>query len=52
MLPFALQEYCTSSALFNRGNPPHHPSIYNIKEVPHMEVKVPSMEVSMKAERD
>jgi len=25
MLPFALQEYCTSSAHFNRGNPPTIP---------------------------
>jgi len=32
-----------------QGQPPHHPSVYNVKVVPHMEVRVPSMKVPMKA---
>ncbi|KEH40869.1 hypothetical protein MTR_1g036660 [Medicago truncatula] len=39
-------------AYFNRGKPHLHPSVYNIKAVPHMEVKVLSTEVLMKAKLD
>jgi hypothetical protein len=52
MLPSALQGCYTSSAHFNRGNPPHHPSVCNIKAMLHMEVKVPATEVPMKAKLD
>ncbi|AES70133.2 hypothetical protein MTR_3g048420 [Medicago truncatula] len=48
MLPSALQGYCTSCTL-QQGQPRHHPSVFNIKAVPHIEVKVLSTEVPMKA---
>jgi hypothetical protein len=51
MLPSSLQGYCTSSAHFNRGNPPPSLSI-QYKAVPHMEVKVLSTKVPMKAKLD
>jgi hypothetical protein len=35
-----------------QGQPPHHPSVYNIKAMLHMEVKVPATEVPMKAKLD
>jgi len=41
-----------SSTHFNRGNPLHHPSVYNMKAVPPMEVGVTSTEVPMKVKLD
>jgi len=37
------------STHFNRGNPLHHPLVYNVKAVPRVEVRILSMEVPMKA---
>jgi len=40
MLPFALHGYCTSVHTSTGANP-HHPSVYNMKAVPHMEGQSP-----------
>jgi len=32
-----------------QGRPPRHPSLYNVKAEPHMDVRVPSTEILIKA---
>jgi len=52
MLPFSLHGYGTSVHASTGATPPTIPQYTTQKPVPHMEVRVPSTEVPMKAKLD